>query len=224
MDRNGLYITWLGNRAVVPLQQIESVESGVHLPRAAGDLLRSIGYYHGRGRLADGRVVHRFSSVPLERALVVHTAADSYAISPQDANGFVQELEQRRRLGAIQQLAPGVETGRAFSYAFWDNRAVRRTLALALLLNLALLGGLMLIYPSLPPLIDLRTDATGAATVLAPRHQILFLPLAGAALGLLNLGLGLTFYRREPVGALLLQLTSVGVQLLFAVAAWTILR
>src|SRR5688500_15629200 len=28
LDRNGLYITWLGNRAVVPLDQIQSVDVG----------------------------------------------------------------------------------------------------------------------------------------------------------------------------------------------------
>jgi hypothetical protein len=224
MDRNGLYISWLGNRAVVPLQQIESIESGVHAPLRPLDRVRSLGYYHGRVRLPEGRVVHRFSTIGLDRALVVHTTADSYAISPQDPNAFVQDLEQRRRIGAVQQLAPGVEAGRAFTYAFWDDQVVRRALALALLLNLALLGWLMTIYPGLPPLVDLRADATGAAAALVPRHQILFLPLAGAALALLNLGLGLGFYRREPAGARLLQIASVGVQALFVVAALTILR
>lgn len=224
MDRNGLYISWLGNRAVVPLQQIESVESGLRLASSPVDLLRSVGYRHGRVRLPEGRVLHRFSSVPLSQALIVHTVADSYAISPQEVGGFVQDLEQRRRLGAIQPLTPGVEAGGPFSYVFWDNPTVRGALALAALLNLALLGWLMTLYPSLPAMIDLRADAAGVATVLSPRHQILFLPLAGAALGLINLGLGLGFFRREPLGAQLLQFATVGVQVLFAVAALTIVR
>ena len=29
LDRNGLYIIWLGNRAVVPLDQIQSIDLGV---------------------------------------------------------------------------------------------------------------------------------------------------------------------------------------------------
>lgn len=224
IDRNGLYINWLGNRAVVPLQQIESVENGVRAHVRLADRLRSVGYYHGRVRLPEGRIVHRFTTVPLHRALVLHTTADSYAISPQETDSFVQDLEQRRRLGAIQQLAPGVEVGQAFFYAFWDDLLVRRSLFIAVLLNLALLGGLMTIYPGLPELVDLRADAVGEAAALVPRHQILFLPLAGAAVGLLNVGLGLTFYRREPLGARLLQLASVAVQGLFIVAALSILR
>src|SRR5689334_4458612 len=33
LDRNGLYILWLGNRAVVPLDQIQSVDVGVKARR-----------------------------------------------------------------------------------------------------------------------------------------------------------------------------------------------
>lgn len=224
VDRNGLYIFWLGNRAVVPLQRIEGIEGGVTAslgPRAA---LQSIGYYHGRVRLPEGRLVHRFSTQPLSRSLVVHTSEDSYAISPQDADAFVQELEQRRRLGAIQQLSQGVEVGRTFFYAFWDDRVVRRALLFTLLLNLALLGWLMTIYPALPALLDMRTDQIGEAAIFRPRHQVLFLPLAGAVVALLNIGLGLSLYGREPAGARLLQVASIVTQILFAVAALTIVR
>lgn len=221
VDRNGLYIFWLGNRAVVPLHAIESIESGV---RSAGSPLKGLGYVHGQVTLPGGRRLHRFSTVATERALVLHTTGDAYAISPQESDAFVQDLEQRRRLGAVQQLAPGIQAGRAFFYDYWDDRAVRVALLVAVALNLALLGWLMLIYPGLPTMIDLRSDAAGAATALAPRHQILFLPLAGAVLGLLNTGLGLSLYRREPVGARLLQVTTAGVQLLFMVAAVTIVR
>jgi hypothetical protein len=221
VDRNGVYIFWLGNRAVIPLQTIESIESGAS---AAAPALQSLAYFHGRARMAGGRTLHRFSTTPTEQALILHTASDSYAISPQEADAFIQDLEQRRRLGAIQQLTPGFEAGRAFLYAFWDDRVVRGALVAAALANLAFLGWLMSVYPGLPPLLELRSDAAGAATTLAPRHQILFLPLAGLTLGLLNTGLGLTLYRREPVGARMLQVASVGAQVLFAVAALTILR
>lgn len=224
VDRNGVYIFWMGNRAVVPLQQIESVESGLNDPQPAAARLGSLGAFRAPARLPTGRTLHRFSTVPLGQALVLNTPSAAYAISPREADAFIQDLEQRRRLGSIQQLAAGVESGRAFFYAFWDDRVVRWALLAAAALNLALLGWLMSAYPGLPPLVDMRADASGAAAAMAPRHQILFLPLAGVALGLLNIGLGLTFYSREPVGVRLLQLSSAGVQALFWVAALTILR
>jgi hypothetical protein len=222
VDRNGLYIFWLGNRAVVPLQAIEHIEIGLQTPGTDAGL--SFGYFHGPVRLPEGRTLHRFSTVPIKQALVLHTATDAYAISPQESDAFVQDLEQRRRIGAIQQLVPGVEVGRAFFYAFWEDPTVRWALGVAAVLNLALLGWLMTRYPELPALIEMRSDAAGAALALAPRHQILFLPLAGVVLGLLNTGLGLTLYGREPVGARLLQIASAGIQLLFAVAILTIVR
>lgn len=224
VDRNGLYIFWLGNRAIVPLQRIESIESGVAASSGLRGALHSIGYYHGQVSLPEGRLVHRFSSLPLQRSLIIHTSGDSYAISPQDADAFVQELEQRRRLGANQQLNSGVEVGRTFFYAFWDDRVIRAALALTLLLNLALLGWLMTIYPGLPAAIDLRSDAVGEVAVWSPRHQVLFLPLAAAVIALLNTGLGLTLYGREPAGARLLQVAAAITQILFAVAVLTIVR
>jgi hypothetical protein len=221
MDRNGVYILWLGNRAIIPLQAIESIDVGAI---AAASLLQGIAYFHGRAALPRGRTLHRFSTVPTRQALILYTADAAYAISPQESETFVQDLEQRRRIGAIQALTPGVEAGRAFFYAFWNDRLIRGALTVAALLNLALLGWLMSSYPGLPPMLELRSDAAGAALALAPRHQILFLPLAGAALGLLNTGLGLSLYGREPVGARMLQVASAGAQILFAVAALTILR
>jgi hypothetical protein len=224
VDRNGAYIFWLGNRAVIPLAQIETIEGGLHLPQRLIDRLNSVGYYHGRSRLPSGRTVHRFSTVPPAQALVLHTATEAYAISPADADAFVQELEQRRRLGAIQQLSPGIEAGRIFFYPFWNDRVVRGFLIAAFVLNLAVLGWLMAIYPNLPELIAVRTDAAGADAALEPRHQVLFLPLAATVVSLLNLGLGLTLYAREPIGARMLQVASVVAQILFAVAVLTIVR
>lgn len=224
VDRNGVYIFWLGNRAVIPLTQIETIESGLQSPQRPSDLLNSLGYYHGRIPLPSGRVAHRFTTLPPARALVLHTATDAYVISPADADAFVQELEQRRRLGAIQQLSAGFEAGRIFFYPFWNDRIVRGFLIAAFTLNLLVLGWLMAIYAGLPELIAVRTDASGIATTLEPRHQVLFLPLAACVVSLMNLGLGLTIYAREPIGARMLQVASVVAQILFAFAALTIVR
>lgn len=224
LDRNGLYILWLGNRAVVPLGRIESIDSGLGAPARGASPFASIAYLSGTARLPEGREVHRFSTVPLKRALIIHTPSEAYAVSPRDVDGFVQDLEQRRRLGAVQQLAPGVEAGRVFAYHFWRDPLARGGVLGAILLNLALLGALMALYPSFPPLIGWRSDATGAIVEMASRYQILLLPLAGAAILFLNVGVGLWLYGREPVGARMLQVTSAVVQVLFGVAALTMLR
>lgn len=224
MDRNGVYIAWLGNRAIVPIQLITSVEIGLPDRAAAGSPLSQIGYFHGQTPLAGGRILHRFSSLAPAKALIINTDTDAYAIAPQDLDSFVQELEQRRRLGPIQQLSAKIERGQTFFYAFWRDTLVQRAVLVTVLLNLILLGWLMFSYPNLPPIIEFRADAVGDTALTTPRHQILFLPLAALVVSLLNVGLGMVFYARERAGAQLLQLTSTGLQILFMVAALTILR
>ncbi|WP_161569141.1 PH domain-containing protein [Candidatus Oscillochloris fontis] len=223
LDRNGFYIFWLGNRMVVPLGQIESVERSASVADRAS-LSQSLGYFYGGFKLPSGKIAQRFSTLPTKQAIMLQTSGQAYIISPNNTDTFVQELEQRQRIGVIQQLTPGVEAGRYFSYAFWDDQVVRQALVLAFSLSLILLGWLASIYPNLPALIDLRSNAAGEAGALSPRHQILFLPLAAFATLLFNTGLGITLYVRTPLGARMLQMASAMVQLLFAVAVLTIVR
>jgi hypothetical protein len=224
LDRNGLYIVWLGNRAVVPLERIQSVDLGVLPARMPWRIVQGVGYYGGQGRTADGRRLHVFSTQPLARALVIYTPEDAYAISPADHEAFVQDLEQRRNLGATKPLAAAFEPGRMFLYDFWNDSTVRVLLLVVFALNLLALGVLAARYPLLEPMIRMRFDAAGQVSDLRPRHQVLFLPLAAFGLSLFNLVAGLLIYRSQQVGARLLQGASVVAQLLFGIAAITIVR
>lgn len=224
MDRNGLYICWLGSSVAISLQAIRSIEQGVRLPISSGSPFADLGYLHGQVQLADGRRLHRFTTQPLANSLLVYTAEEVYAISPQDPTTFIQDLEQRQRIGAAQIRSLEVEVQRPFIYLFWEDPFIRISLLVAVGMNLGLAGWLMSIYPDLPAMIDLRANALGAPTTMAPGYQILLLPLAGAVIGLLNSVIALLLYRQEPTGARLLLMGAFVVQLLFLVAALTILR
>ena len=224
LDRNGLYINWLGNRAVVPLDNIYTVDVGLVGERVPWRFIRWIGYYWGQGWTSDGKRLHLFTTQPLARCLVLYTADEAYAISPADHEAFVQDLEQRRNLGATKPLVPVVEPSRIFLYAFWNDRTVRALLLLALFLNLLVLAVLAARYPLLGPTVPMRFNAIGQVAEPRPRHQVLFLPLAACGLTLLNTVVGLAFYRQQQLGARLLQGASVVVQILFGVAVATIIR
>lgn len=224
LDRNGLYIVWLGNRAVVPLEQVQHIDIGAGPLLLPWGPLQSIGYYWGQGRIDDGRRLHLFSTRPPAQSLVVYTPTEVYAISPADREAFVQDLEQRRNLGATKPLAAMIEPSRMFLYDFWNDHTVRILLVIGLVLNLVVLGLLAARYPSLDALVRMRFDAAGQVSDLRPRHQVLFLPLAAFALLLLNTVVGLLFYRTQPVGARLLQGASVVLQILFGIAVLTIIR
>lgn len=223
LDRNGLYINWLGNRAVVPLDQISHVDVGLGSV-GSWNPLNGIGYYSGQQRLDDGRIVHRFATARANRCLVIHTDEALYAISPSDTEEFVQDLEQRRNLGAAKVLTAVVEPGRMFLYAFWHDRTVRTLLLVAFAINILMLGMLAARYPDLAPMIEMRYNASGEVTGLRPRYDALFLPMAAFLLSLINTVFGLLLYRQQQLGSRLLQGASVMVQILFAVAIATIIR
>jgi hypothetical protein len=225
LDRNGLYIIWLGNRAVVPLDQIQSIDLGVIPTRMPWRWVQGIGYYWGQGRTADGKRLHLFATRPPERCLLIHVRDEVYAISPEGHDAFVQDLEQRRNLGATQTLTPSFEPSRMFLYSFWNDSTVRGLLLAAFVLNLLVLGVLMARYSALAPVLRMRFDPAGqVAADLRPRHQILFLPLAAFGLTLLNIALGILVYQRQQLGARLLQGASLIVQILFGIAMLTIIR
>ena len=224
LDRNGLYINWLGNRAVVPLDQISHVDIGLGDAASGWNPLSALGYFSGQRRLADGRVIHRFATLPNDRALVIHTAEELYTISPSDTEAFVQDLEQRRNLGSAKTLSAAVEPGRMFLYAFWHDPTVRRLLLIAMFLNLLVLGVLAARYPSLSATIQMRFNGTGDVVGMRPRSDVLFLPLAAFLLSLINTILGLLMYRTQQIGARMLQGASVVAQILFGIAVLTIIR
>ncbi|MEM8534940.1 MAG: PH domain-containing protein [Chloroflexota bacterium] len=224
LDRNGLYVTWLGNRAVIPLDSIQSVDIGITGYQKPRQFLGGIGSYWGQSDLPDGKKLHLFATQPLSKCLVIQTANDLYVISPADHAAFVQDLEQRRNLGATKPLSVAVEPSRMFLYAFWNDRTIRALLLITFVINLAVVAVIAGQYPNLDTNIEMRFDAIGEVTAVEPRHQILFLPLAALSLSLLNIVLGLFLYQSQQLGARLLQGTSVIVQILFGIAIITILR
>lgn len=223
LDRNGLYITWLGNRAVVPLDQIQTVDVGLPAFRLPLGVIQGIGYYWGRGRIPDGRPLHLFSTRTPARSLAIYTNDAVYAVSPADHEAFVQDLEQRRNLGSTQMLSPTVLSSRIFLYAFWNDTTIRTLLLIAFGINLAVLALLAARYPELGSQVQMRFNELGQVTELRPRHQVLFLPLAAFGLTLFNTALGLLLYRGQQLGAQLLQGASVAVQVLFGIAVVTII-
>ncbi len=223
IDRNGLYIHWAGNRAIIPIDRIVTIDLGsgpVFLPLG---LFQQVGTYWGRA-FAGETPLYLYATQPPRECLIIYTTDAAYAVSPEDPEAFVQDLEQRRSLGATQPMQPSLEYSRAFHYAFWRDGTVLALIVAAVMINLLALGLIAVAYPSLAPFVEMRFDATGELAELRPRHQTLFLPLAAFGLSLLNMAAGLALYRRLPPGARLLQGASVIVQLLFLVAVAQILR
>jgi hypothetical protein len=223
MDRNGVYVQWLDNRLVIPIDEIVSVDIGDAKARLPWGILQQIGSYWGHGATSEGLRLQFFSTQKPAKSLLLHTNTACYALSPDDQDSFVQNLEQRRRLGATTPLTASYQYGRLFSYWFWGDQVIKSAFLLAIGLNLLLVGILVSRYPALGEVVHMRFNSAGEVTELRPRHQILFLPLASFGLILLNTGLGLAMYRQQKVGARLLQVASVLMPVLFGIAMLMIL-
>jgi hypothetical protein len=222
IDRNGLYIRWAGNQAIVPLDQVVTIEMGAGPVFLPFGIFQRVGTYWGSAFAGD-KPLHLYATQPPDTCLIIYTTDAAYAVSPEDPEAFVQDLEQRRNLGATKALQPAVEYSRMFHYAFWRDGTVLGLIVTALVINLLALAMIAAAYPSLAPAVEMRFDATGEVAELRPRHQVLFLPLAALGLSLFNTATGMLLYQRLPPGARLIQGASVIVQLLFLVAIAQIL-
>ena len=224
LDRNAVYISSLGNRELVPLDQIRRLDFGVQVGKLPRSLFQGIGCYWGDTTSSDQTAVFVRSTLPISRCLFILTARGTYAISPSEIEVFVQDLEQRSNLGATKRLIPETEYGPWFNTPFWNDYSSTLLLGLALIINVLAVGLLAWYYPTLAETVQMRFDAIGDASQLRPRYQALFLPLAALGVTSVNLLGAMLCFRYEKLVARLLQAASVVVQILFAVAVLMIVR
>jgi len=224
LDRNAVYISSLGNRELVPLDQIRRLDFGVQVGKLPRALFQGIGSFWGDTKASDQTPVMVRSTLPVSRCLFILTARGTYAISPSEIEAFVQDLEQRSNLGATKRLIPETEYGPWFNIPFWSDYSSTLLLGLALFINVLAVGLLAWYYPTLAETVQMRFDAIGDASQLRPRYQALFLPLAALGVTSVNLLGAMLCFRYEKLVARLLQGASVVVQILFAVAVLMIVR
>lgn len=224
LDRNAVYISSLGNRELVPLDQIRRLDFGVQTGKLPRSLLQGIGCYWGDTTTNDQTAVYVRSTLPISRCLFIVTARGTYAISPSEIEVFVQDLEQRSNLGGTKRLIPETEYGPWVNMPFWNDYSSKLLLGLALFINVLAVGLLSWYYPSLNETVQMHFDAIGDGGELRARHQTLFLPLAALGVTIVNLFGAMLCFRYEKLVARLLQGASVVVQILFAVAVLMIIR
>ncbi len=92
-------------------------------------------------------------------------------------------------------------------------------LVLAVVINFALLGFLLVRYDAIPDPLPLHFDATGLPDRIGSKSDILALPSIGLIVFGANAVLGLLAYRKERAATMLLSAGSVFVQILMWLAA-----
>jgi hypothetical protein len=232
-ERDGLAITWLGRRDVVPYDQVDGIFAGSRLGqtmRVRG--LNWPGFHVGVGRTRSMGFVRYFVTTGdlAEIALIV-TPDLTVAVSPADAAGFRRELIRRVEESEptlAEPISTVSEAGHPASALRDVNLPALHLAAVAVLA--CTLAYIWLHWPS-AELLVLQAPATTPpaqcgqpGVVCGTRADIFKLPGTGAAILIANLGVGLAVYARERAAARLLWATTVVVQVLVLVATARILH
>ncbi len=196
LERDGLQLRWGMRAEDIPLPEVEWVRRSDELP---GDLamprLCWPGALLGLVRARDLGPVE-FLAAERERMLLIATPRRIFAISPEDPEAFLRAFQRSLEMGSLSPLSPVSVLPAAYLAQIWADRLTRALLAAGFLLNLLLLVGVSLVIPgrvSTP----LGLDGQGTAIAGGSSAQLILLPILGAFIFVMDLAMGLFFYRRE---------------------------
>jgi hypothetical protein len=217
-----LQIRWAHITHHIPLARVQAIRSGAE----ASQLARGIrgvhwpGYHIGRCDDPERGVVLCYSTHLLPHDLVVvETPGLYYLISPADPDAFIEAVATRRA-GARLTTAPiTFQEWRFINSSFWRDRPAQIVVLLAMAMNAALIGYLLISYPRLPPLIPLHWNIFGVVDRIGFTNEIFSLPAIAAIVLVTNFIAGVLLHRREKLAAYLLFGAAFWVQVLFLFAA-----
>lgn len=200
VDRNALRVRWGWSTLVVPMPEIIEVHRpGSVEPPSSASWWRWPAPHVWRRK--DGeRTWYAFATRPLSEAWIFCGADVCLAISPEDGEALLREVNRRRALGANRRLALGWEHPRLARWRIWQD-------TYALLGWLAGVVFLVLIWGEAARRADLPTPQRLA--------ELSTLVLA------VDWILGLIAYRRERLAALLLWWTGSVVLAVLLIGLWT---
>ncbi len=194
LDRDGLRIRWGLRAEDIPLPQIEWVrpadELGFHLPLP---FLQWPGAVTGR-RTVQGLGTVEFIASDVRKLLLVATPDKVYAISPADERSFVRTYRHIIELGSLTPIVSRSILPAAFLQRVWMDRLARWMIIAGIGITFLLLAAVILLIPAHPS-IFLGYDALRRPLEPVSPDRLLLLPFLGGVLNVVDLLVGLFFYR-----------------------------
>lgn len=225
LDRNGVAVRWAGNERIIPIRAIQRIVPGndpeIAIVRRRG--VRWLGHEWGEGMVPNVGQTRFLATRPLAEQLLLVTPGKAVAISPRDADGFLEAFESRRELGPNRLLEQEVRRASWLDWPLWTDRTARVLLGSAAVINVALFGYLSARFPNLDPQLPLHFNSLGYADRIGTKAELLALPIIALIILGTNLILGLLLYKRERAGSYLLWGAAAAAQVLFWLATFSIL-
>ena len=123
-----------------------------------------------------------------------------------------------------EQTHGNLETELAPTYRFWQDKAFYFLLVLAVLINLALLGAILTIFPELPERLPILFNAQGQADLVANKVYLYRLPLGVTLLTIFNCAVIAFLVKDSSFAARMLMLATCWIGLLLMAGLWFIIR
>jgi len=226
LDRNTLTITWGDIRQMVPMAQIERLVPGRELPAPHVAGVSWLGHHVGRGVVEGGIGETLFYSThrSSDDLLYVVTPAAAYAISVEDEVAFAEAVQAQQRLGSLVAVAQAPDRLYLAAQPFWEDRAAQLLAAAAFAMFFAMFAFIYRQYPGMPDSIALSFPQLDGVTRIGSKSELLKLPVAGAILLLVNLGLGFVAHAWERMVGYVLLLAAIGAEGILLAAAIIALR
>jgi len=221
VDRNVIVISWGSRVQIVPMSEVKEILRGADLSRVVR--FRGLwwpGCWIGRGRIEGVGAVRFFCTMPTESHLIINTAAGSYAISPENADRFMDLYAAQREMGASQTVEPALTQPRIVHRGFFCDRLARWLLVIGGILSCGLWVLVAVRFGGLAHTLPLHFDTAGVPDRMGAPAHLFTLALLGTVAWLVDGVLGYVVYRRarERMGAYLLWGAAAGLQILLWIA------
>jgi hypothetical protein len=224
LDRNAFVIRWGQTREVVPMGDVQRVIAADDLEQGLRFLRLPLpGWWFGNARHPALGKIRMFATAPLSDQVIVITPEQSYAVSPYDAEAFLDAFRTRLEMRPTQNVTHARLLPAFAQWPILRDRIALVLLFLAIALNFTSFGLSAGRFPAAPAQIALHFNSAGLADRFGDKAQLFVPPFIGLATLLIGLGTGLWLYRKgDRLAAFLLWGGSTVVQLFFMVASLTL--
>ena len=221
LSPEGIRLNWGLRYEEIPIGNILWISPDNQLERALPlPILRWPGGVLGIRRIGNGEV--EYLTAQARNLIVIATPGKMYAISPEDAEGFMRNFQRIVEIGTVNPILPRSVYPTFLLGNVWANRSARMLIFFGLMSSFALLIWITLTFPSESGNITgdpnfVFTIPNGDTPRIISQTQILLIPILNVLFFLINLLLGLFFFRRtesQPL-AYLIWGTSILTSLLF---------
>lgn len=202
VDRNAITLRWAHLHQVIPTQSVRAISHGAELSMGAAQLRRWPMPFLDIAATPTTQSINLCATRPPAECIVLQTDAGVYVLSPADAEGFVEALQARYRLGATQTVMPQRVQRAWLASILSEDRQGAWLLLIGLAGVLVLFAVLTISFPDLPDILAVRYNSQGVPEEIREKTALFRLLVIGLLAWGVNAGAGLWLARqRQRIGA-----------------------